>query len=304
VTMEENTAEAKEESLRQQALLRVSEARHEVTEEKAAAQAEEAAATHSENLLESEVQRLQLQIQSHIHPASLQPHARGGMLSEAWTGQLIDETTTQTPNVPPSLPCLAVFSENGIHFTAMQLTREGALGREMVIKPGSHAFVKLHNEKFIRVALKSASFGAACGHPQLARETPVLYAGEMDFDENGILLRWSNVSGTYRFADKFAFQTGLRLDIFWALQSSDEPMSSINEEHSLTTPDGLILYRVLATTDEEYADVQETWAAALLAFRTENEVAGAAFENLQGMMRQRCEAIVKYGYLMKLQDYT
>ena len=121
--------------------------------------------------------------------------------------------------------------------------QDGTLGRKIEIKPGSHAFVKLNSDEgFIRVALKGTDFGQACGHPHLARGVPVLYAGEMEFGrEKGHLVRWSNMSGTYRCAEEDAFQAGLRLDNFWVVKCPDELLNPLNEQEYATTPGGSIL---------------------------------------------------------------
>ena len=63
-----------------------------------------------------------------------------------------------------------------MHFTA-NILRGGTLGREMKLKPGSHAFVKVAAEDHLRVNITTCEFGNAAGHPKLANEQPVLFAG-------------------------------------------------------------------------------------------------------------------------------
>lgn len=45
------------------------------------------------------------------------------------------------------------------------------------LRPGSHAFVVMANEPYLRVNLMASEFGTACGHPVLAAERSTLYAG-------------------------------------------------------------------------------------------------------------------------------
>ena len=79
---------------------------------------------------------------------------------------------------------------------------------------GSHAFVRLPNEPFLRVTTLSFPFGTAGGHAMLANSMPVISAGEVsastprrcpvlsnvaigyqvDVGEDGLVLRWSNMS--------------------------------------------------------------------------------------------------------------
>lgn len=102
--MKVNSIEASEESPKKQASSQAAcaKAKSESTQEKDAA--------HSKPCDESQVRRRQLQIQS---------DASECVLSEAWTGQQID--AIPTPSVPPLQLCLAVFSKDDIHYTAMLL---------------------------------------------------------------------------------------------------------------------------------------------------------------------------------------
>ena len=80
--------------------------------------------------------------------------------------------------------------------------------------PGSHVFVRLKDEEFLRVGHKSFPFGSASGHAMLAQGqlTLVLAAGEVEVGERGLLLRWSNKSGTYLQAAETVGQAGLPLN--------------------------------------------------------------------------------------------
>jgi len=53
----------------------------------------------------------------------------------------------------------------------------------------------VHNEPFLRLNPTPCDFGGAHGHPQLASEMPVLYAGEIEVGPGGAIIRWSNKSG-------------------------------------------------------------------------------------------------------------
>ena len=121
----------------------------------------------------------------------------------------------------PVVPCASVhFDASFSSCTVCKLRPKTSTHGDtrIRIRPGSHAFVRVVGEPYLRVGLFAATFGEACGHRQLANEQPVLYAGEIEFGENGELLRWSNLTGTYRCPDSHASQAGMPLDRFWAVQ--------------------------------------------------------------------------------------
>jgi RHS repeat-associated protein len=55
------------------------------------------------------------------------------------------------------------------------------------------------------------------GHYFLAEGGPVEYAGTITFDDNGVLLEWTNASGHYRPSGNFAANAGLPMDAFRAV---------------------------------------------------------------------------------------
>ena len=131
-------------------------------------------------LLELKVNRLKLQLLTATSSAiSEGPSAviRQAREREAWTERwLVPNLKTDDDSRNAKIPCLAVSTPDGICFTAHML-RGASLGKEMKLKPGSHAFVKLADEDCIRVNVMACEFGEASGHPKLANEQPVLYAG-------------------------------------------------------------------------------------------------------------------------------
>ena len=138
-----------------------------------------------------------------------------GWLMEAWAK---DPTlrSLELPIPKPKMPCLALrCDENG---RCSARTFKGTeLGADIAIKPGSHAFVRVPGEDFIRASRTRSVFGEASGHGILSDEKPVLFAGEIEINEDGQLIRWNNVSGTYRFHQQHAVQVELPLDRFWGL---------------------------------------------------------------------------------------
>jgi len=65
---------------------------------------------------------------------------------------------------PPKLPCLAINSVDGVHYTAEKMTKAGLTGQMVTIAPGSHTFVKLACEDFLRIGPSSQIFGSAAGN--------------------------------------------------------------------------------------------------------------------------------------------
>jgi len=147
----------------------------------------------------------------------------------------------------PNLPCLAVTLDAS-HRGQAKILRSSGAGREMVIKEGTHAFVALQHDTIdgkpvFRVTLMSFAFGNACGHPKLANEQSVLFAGEIEFDGQERITRWNNLSGTYQSPEELARQAGLPMDKFWAyrktldLEKECQELST-NEEEKVEEKEG------------------------------------------------------------------
>jgi hypothetical protein len=130
---------------------------------------------------------------------------RLALLAEAWAeGPIskVDEVMITTTTMPP-LPCILWAYGTA---TPPQLLSKRGLGRDMKIKPGTHAFVKMPGESSLRVSTLTCAFGEAMGHPQMSGEQPVEAAGEVEIDAEGQLVRWNNLSGTYKVPKQLAFQ--------------------------------------------------------------------------------------------------
>ena len=124
----------------------------------------------------------------------------------------------------PQIPCLAVTIDASLNGCAHILSSSG-IGRAMTIKPGTHAFVALQQDTFdkkpfFRVTLMSFAFGSSCGHPNLANEQDVLFAGEIEFGSEERIIRWNNLSDTYHAPEELANQAGLPMDMFWAFRKT------------------------------------------------------------------------------------
>lgn len=92
------------------------------------------------------------------------------------------------------------------------------------LRPGAHPFVRCVGERFLRVGTASAPFGQASGHPLLAGEGPVLYAGEVEIGENGEVLRWNNMSGCYRPDPEHAHIALLPYARFWRIVATSRDL--------------------------------------------------------------------------------
>ena len=120
-----------------------------------------------------------------------------GWLTEAWAkGPMLRSLKLPIPKA--RMPCLALrCDENGR--CSARTFRGTELGAEIAIKPGSHSFVRVPGEDFVRTSKVSFLFGTASGHVMLSDEKPMLSAGEIEISEDSQLIRWNNVSGTYRY---------------------------------------------------------------------------------------------------------
>ncbi|KAG8468724.1 hypothetical protein KFE25_013807 [Diacronema lutheri] len=97
------------------------------------------------------------------------------------------------------------------------------------LRKGSHAYVRLPGETWLRASTACAAFGSAAGHLVLSQGAPVLYAGEIDVDDDGGLVRWSNKSGSYRPAPWAATAIALPMSCFVPHQSSGSRSPSLDD---------------------------------------------------------------------------
>ena len=164
-------------------------------------------------------------------------------LMEAWATYPMLRSLELLPIPKPRMPCLALHcDENG--WCSARMFKGTELGADIAIKPGSHAFVRVPGEDFIRAAITRSLFGQASGHGMLSDEHPVLFAGEIEIGQDGQLIRWNNVSGTYRFDQQHAAQAELPLDRFWALvEVLDVPMRAEDSADWVRLRNGLWLHK-------------------------------------------------------------
>lgn len=146
--------------------------------------------------------------------------------TQAWShgNNLIEATkdTCRIDNNAPKVPCIACwYNEDTCHFDS-QLLRASGLGKTTLMKVGTHAFVKCYGEDFLRATLLATPWTKGCGHPALAKETPILYAGEFEINDDQKLVKWSNLSGTYKCPVETAIQSRLPLDVFYEWQDAKE----------------------------------------------------------------------------------
>jgi hypothetical protein len=81
---------------------------------------------------------------------------------------------------------------------------------------GSHAFVRCAGESYLRIHELTFKFGDACGHMNLVRPgDDAVSVGEIELDSNGYLLRWSNMSGSFRPPASSVGQSGLPYELLW-----------------------------------------------------------------------------------------
>ena len=164
-------------------------------------------------------------------------------------------------SLPDFIAMPMVVAENNesgrAEYSIVPLREASAMCLELWTKQaeGSHAFVRLPNEPFLRVTTLSFHFGSAGGHAMLANNAPVIAAGEVrparcplsapcsvhehdsrtcqactrhvcvvqvETNGNGRVLRWTNLSGTYQPVRRSVGQSGLPLRRLWLWTSSTE----------------------------------------------------------------------------------
>ena len=189
---------------------------------------------------------------------------------------------------------LAAYSDNGYDFKAFKLKQGVCSEKEARIKCGSHPFVKLSGERFLRISTVSCKFGSASGHPFLANEKPALYAGEIEFNDAQQIVRWSNLSGTYQCDPNHAHQTGLAIEKFWSLEQ--QAPAVVCGATALCISDGQWLVKVFKHSEEQFDSAQKKWTELTQGYLSENESARACHDSLKSMIAERCVAVDKYGY--------
>ena len=126
------------------------------------------------------------------------------ILTEAGTGRTIEQGKGSCVEQPyPRYPCIA-WTPDGAEPPRL-LTCAG-FGKAKSLSAGTHAFVKMPHERFLRVSIMASDFGDSSGHPHLSLDQPVEFAGEVELNPEGHLVRWNNLSGTYRISKGRAFQ--------------------------------------------------------------------------------------------------
>lgn len=251
--------------------------------------------------------------------SSIAKVGRDPLLQNAW-----GETKRRAPS-NPKFPCIAVTSTDDAHYAGRALSTKGVLGQDRVIKQGSHSFVKIPEEPHLRVSTMAMAFGSCPGHPMLASESTVQYAGEIEFDENQCITRWSNMSGTYQCPDNTAFQAGLPLDKFYAVRS--EPGLSLdaniaqrvelerlkalfnegsgefeNDPRLFRAESGAVLEKILGFTENAFMEVQASWNQHQSTWLANEHDARECHERIVHMTRELQAAISKYGYLSETTD--
>jgi hypothetical protein len=92
------------------------------------------------------------------------------------------------------------------------------------LEPGTHAVVRVQRETFLRVSYETFVFGATTGHIHLfQRHETVIFAGEVEVDQNGYLLRWSNFAEAYKI-DGAIGQAGLPYEKLWIWCGEDDEL--------------------------------------------------------------------------------
>ena len=130
-------------------------------------------------------------------------------------------------------------------------------------------------------------------------------AGEIEFDENQHITRWSNMSGTYRCPDNTAFQAGLPLDKFHAVRAEAEVRLTGGLENNprlFRAENGFVLEKVLSFTEDEFTEVQASWKQHQSTWLATEHGARECHERLICMMMQLKAAISDYGYLSESTD--
>merc|ERR1712166_203096 len=228
---------------------------------------------------------------------------RQPQLKKAWEtagGGVMDASTSN-----PKFPCIAVTSTDDVHYSGRALSTKGVIAKEKVIREGSHSFVKVPGEAHLRVSSMAKTFGSCPGRPMLASESQVQYAGEIEFDGNQQITRWSNMSGTYQCPDNTAFQAGLPLDKFYAVRTEAEVRLSGGLENNtrlFRAENGVMLEKILGFTEDAFMEVQASWNQHQSSWLAKEHDARACHERLIRMMRKLQAAISKYGYLSESTD--
>lgn len=116
-------------------------------------------------------------------------------------------------HIPDPIRAAVLSEEGGKWFEVLEDSRRSASGKYIFVQQNGRIYVS---------KVRRGMNGSAVGHIDLARGTPVAYAGEVFFSgrkKRGILRFWTNESGHYLPAPEFARQAGLPLNLFRAIDT-------------------------------------------------------------------------------------
>jgi len=122
---------------------------------------------------------------------------------------------------------------------------------------------------------------------------------EFEVDATGNIMRWSNLSGTYKPDDSRCYQTGLPLDKFWAVHTpaSGDADLRLSGGRVVEVHGDVLLRRVLSLSDDELEALRVQWDSCVMLI-CQNKEAHVCFESMHRAIRERVMAVSQYGYLV------
>ncbi len=99
-------------------------------------------------------------------------------------------------------------------------------GEEVQLRPGTYAAVKVQGGSFYMALFTDpAQYGDAGGHPALAFEGPVVFAGEVKLDHTMCVTAWDLKSGTFAIPRRHRGQSELPDHLYWQFIENFDPGS-------------------------------------------------------------------------------
>ena len=118
--------------------------------------------------------------------------------------------------------------------------------------------------------------------------------GEIEFNADQQIVRWCNLSGTYKCSEDMAYQAGLPIDKFYSVDDSIQ-----NTTGGSDSP--IHFEKALQHSEEEFSETQAEWHQHHKDWLAEDERANQCYKKLFSMIAQRKHAIDRYGYLSQIE---
>ena len=118
--------------------------------------------------------------------------------------------------------------------------------------------------------------------------------GEIEFNADQQIVRWCNLSGTYKCSEDMAYQAGLPIDKFYSVDESCDESTGGSDS-------AIHFEKALEYSEEEFSETEAEWHKYHKDWLAKDGHANQCYKKLCSMIAQRKHAIERYGYLSQIE---